>query len=104
MYEAAHGTVQRHYYRYLEGAKTSTNPMALIFAWSTGLRKRGELDQTPEVVKFATALEQSAVEIIENGVMTGDLFKIAAPDAHNRQVYTEDFLQTIKTLLESKLC
>jgi len=103
MYEAAHGTVQRHYYKYLEGAKTSTNPMALIFAWSTGLRKRGELDQTPEVVKFATALEQSAMATIENGVMTGDLIKIATPDEHNQQVYTEDFLQAIKTRLESKL-
>lgn len=103
MYEAAHGTVQKHYYKYLEGTKTSTNPMALIFAWSTCLRKRGELDQTTEVVKFATALEQSSVETIENGVMTGDLIKIAAPDANNRQVYTEDFLQAVKTRLESKL-
>lgn len=103
MYEAAHGTVQRHYYKYLEGEKTSTNPMALIFAWSTCLRKRGELDRTPEVVSFATALEQSAVETIENGVMTGDLIGIAAPDERNRQVYTQDFLNAIKTRLESKL-
>jgi isocitrate dehydrogenase len=103
MYEAAHGTVQRHYYRYLEGEKTSTNPMALIFAWSTCLRKRGELDRTPEVVSFATALEQSAVETIENGEMTGDLIRIAAPDERNRQVYTEDFLKAIKARLESKL-
>ena len=103
MYEAAHGTVQRHYYKYLEGEKTSTNPMALIFAWSTSLRKRGELDQTPEVVTFADIMEQSAVETIENGTMTGDLIRIAAPDERNRQVYTEDFLSAIKTRLESKL-
>lgn len=103
MYEAAHGTVQRHYYKYLEGEKTSTNPMALIFAWSTCLRKRGELDRAPEVVSFATALEQSAVGTIENGVMTGDLIRIAAPDERNRQVYTQDFLNAIKTRLESKL-
>jgi len=103
MYEAAHGTVQRHYYKYLEGEKTSTNPMALIFAWSTCLRKRGELDRTPEVVTFADIMEQSAVETIENGVMTGDLIRIAAPDERNRQVYTEDFLNAIKTRLESKL-
>jgi isocitrate dehydrogenase len=103
MYEAAHGTVQRHYYRYLEGEKTSTNPMALIFAWSTCLRKRGELDQTPEVVSFANALEQSAVETIENGVMTGDLISIATPAERNRQVFTEDFLKAIRAQLDSKL-
>jgi len=103
MYEAAHGTVQRHYYKYLEGEKTSTNPMALIFAWSTCLRKRGELDRTPAVVSFAEALEQSAVETIESGVMTGDLIRIAAVDERNQQVYTEDFLKAIKTRMESKL-
>jgi isocitrate dehydrogenase len=102
LYEAAHGTVQRHYYRYLEGEKTSTNPMALIFAWSTSLRKRGELDQTPEVVAFADILEQSSLETIESGVMTGDLIRIAIPDERNRQVDTEDFLDAIKMRIRSK--
>ena len=102
LYEAAHGTVQKHYYRYLEGEKTSTNPMALIFAWSTGLRKRGELDQTPEVVAFAEILERSSLETIESGVMTGDLTKIAVPDECNRQVDTEDFLDAIKMRIRSK--
>lgn len=103
MYEAAHGTVQRHYYRYLAGDKTSTNPMALIFAWSACLRKRGELDRTPAVVSFADALEKSAVETIESGVMTGDLMKIAVVDQRNRQVDTEAFLKSIRRRLEPKL-
>ena len=73
------------------------------YMYEEALRKRGELDQTPDVVTFDTALEQSAMETIENGVMTGDLIRIATPDERNQQVYTEDFLQAIKTRLESKL-
>ena len=80
-YEAAHGTVQRHYYRYLKGEKTSTNPVALIFAWTGALAKRGELDETPELVDFAKKLEKATLDIIEDGIMTGDLAKIANPPA-----------------------
>ena len=80
-YEAAHGTVQRHYYRYLKGEKTSTNPVALIFAWTGALAKRGELDETPELVDFAQKLERATLETIEDGIMTGDLAKIANPPA-----------------------
>ena len=80
-YEAAHGTVQRHYYRYLKGEKTSTNPVALIFAWTGALAKRGELDGTQELVDFAQKLERATLETIEDGIMTGDLAKIANPPA-----------------------
>ncbi|AEE16356.1 NADP-dependent isocitrate dehydrogenase [Treponema brennaborense] len=80
-YEAAHGTVQRHYYRYLKGEKTSTNPVALIFAWTGALAKRGELDGTPDLTAFARKLEKTTLETIEDGTMTGDLAKIARPPA-----------------------
>lgn len=72
-YEAAHGTVTRHYYRYLQGEETSTNPVATIFAWSGALRKRGELDELPELVEYADLLEQATIGTIEGGTMTGDL-------------------------------
>lgn len=80
-YEAAHGTVQRHYYRYLKGEKTSTNPVTLIFAWTGALAKRGELDNTPELTDFAKKLEKTTLDTIEAGIMTGDLAKIAEPKA-----------------------
>ncbi len=80
-YEAAHGTVQRHYYRYLKGEKTSTNPVALIFAWTGALAKRGELDNTPELTEFAKKLEHAVLAVIEDGCMTGDLARIAQPAA-----------------------
>lgn len=80
-YEAAHGTVQRHYYKYLKGEKTSTNPVALIFAWTGALAKRAELDNTPELADFARRLESATIETIEGGYMTGDLAKIAQPAA-----------------------
>lgn len=80
-YEAAHGTVQRHYYKYLKGEKTSTNPVALIFAWTGALAKRAELDNTPELKVFAHALEKATLDTIEAGSMTGDLAKIAEPAA-----------------------
>ena len=80
-YEAAHGTVQRHYYRYMNGEKTSTNPVALIFAWTGALAKRGELDNTPDLVDFARRLEKATLDTIESGEMTGDLAKIAQPPA-----------------------
>ena len=75
-YEAAHGTVQRHYYKHLEGKETSTNSVATIFAWSGALRKRGELDELPELVAFADHLEAATLATIEAGEMTGDLARI----------------------------
>ena len=80
-YEAAHGTVQKHYYKYLKGEKTSTNPVALIFAWTGALAKRAELDGTPELASFARKLEDATLGLIEDGVMTGDLARIANPAA-----------------------
>ncbi len=80
-YEAAHGTVQRHYYKHLKGEKTSTNAVALIFAWSGALKKRGELDSIPELCTFADKLEKVVIDTIENGYMTGDLAAICEPAA-----------------------
>ncbi len=101
-YEAAHGTVQRHYYRHLKGEATSTNSMALIFAWSGALRKRGELDRTPEVVGFADTLEAAAIETIESGEMTGDMARIAEP-APDGFLNTEGFLDAVAGRLASRL-
>jgi isocitrate dehydrogenase len=101
MYEAAHGTVQRHYYKYQKGEKTSTNPMALIFAWSAALKKRGELDGTQEVSRFGEDLEIASRATIEAGIMTGDLVKLAESSENNRQVDSESFLTAIKNRLES---
>ncbi|MCL2138859.1 MAG: isocitrate/isopropylmalate family dehydrogenase, partial [Treponema sp.] len=78
-FEAAHGTVQQHYYRWQKGEKTSTNPIALIFAWTGALAKRAELDGTPDLANFAKQLEKASVEAIETGNMTGDLACIAQP-------------------------
>ncbi len=82
-FEASHGTVQKHYYRYLKGEKTSTNPVALIFAWTGALAKRGELDGTLDLVAFAKKLEEATVQLIADGYMTGDIARIAteAPKA-----------------------
>ena len=80
-YEASHGTVQKHYYRYQKGEKTSTNPVALIFAWTGALAKRAELDGTPELATFAKKLEKATLDTIEEGIMTGDLARIASPAA-----------------------
>jgi len=102
-YEAAHGTVQKHYYKYLKGEKTSSNPMALIFAWTGALKKRGELDKTPDVINFANKLEAAAVETVESGVMTGDLLKVAVPNPNNRLVYTEEFVEAIAQNLKSRI-
>ena len=101
-FEASHGTVQKHYYRYLKGEKTSTNPMALIFAWTGCLKKRGELDQTPEVVEFARKLEDSALETVESGILTSDLMSVAVPDPKNRQVNTEEFIAEVAKRLQKK--
>ncbi len=97
-YEAAHGTVQQHYYRYLKGEKTSTNPMATIFAWSGALRKRGELDGLSELVAFADKLEKASIMTIEDGVLTGDL--AALSDCKEKHIAnTEGFLQAINERL-----
>jgi isocitrate dehydrogenase len=80
-YEAAHGTVQRHYYKHLKGEKTSTNAVALIFAWTGALAKRGDMDGTPELVTFAKTLEKAVLDTIESGIMTGDLAMICDPPA-----------------------
>ncbi len=97
-YEAAHGTVTRHYYKYLKGEATSTNPMATIFAWSGALRKRGELDQLPDLVDFADRLEKASVETIESGTITGDLKNLIDVPEKN-VVNTEDFLKAIASRL-----
>jgi len=93
-YEAAHGTVQRHYYRYLKGEKTSTNPVATIFAWAGALRKRGELDGISALMQFADNLEAATIKTIETGIMTGDL--VASSDINNKhQVNSEEFLNSV---------
>ena len=102
-YEAAHGTVQKHYYKHLQSEETSTNSAALIFAWSGCLRKRGELDGTPEVASFADKLEAATIETVEAGIMTGDLFAVADPSPHNRKVSTEAFIDAIAGILQQKL-
>ncbi|MDI6776566.1 MAG: NADP-dependent isocitrate dehydrogenase [Syntrophales bacterium] len=102
-YEAAHGTVQKHYYRYRKGEETSTNSMAIIFAWSGCLRKRGELDGTPEVVSFADKLEEAARETVETGAMTGDLILVADKSPNNKKVDTEAFIDAVAGCLQKKL-
>jgi len=102
-YEAAHGTVQKHYYRHLKGEETSTNSVALIFAWTGGLRKRGELDGTEALAAFAGKLEEAALETVEEGVMTGDLLAVAEVKPGNRKVNTEDFIDAIAERLRDKL-
>jgi isocitrate dehydrogenase len=102
-YEAAHGTVQKHYYKHLKGEETSSNSMALIFAWTGGLRKRGELDGTPDVVRFADQVEKAALETVESGIMTGDLLLLAEKKPSNRKVNTEGFIDAIADTLKKKL-
>ena len=93
-YEAAHGTVQRHYYKYLKGEKTSSNPIATIFAWSGALRKRGELDQNTALMEYADKLEQASIDTVESGVMTGDLARITTlPDV--KVETSEGFIKAI---------
>ena len=97
-YEAAHGTVTRHYYKYLKGEATSTNPMATLFAWSGALRKRGQIDELPELVDFADRLEKASIETIESGTITGDLKNLINVPEKN-VVNTEDFLKAIAAKL-----
>ncbi len=101
-YEAAHGTVQRHYYEHLKGRPTSTNSTATIFAWSGALAKRGELDGTPEVTRFAKAIEQAVLETIESGIVTKDLATIAQPPVAGH-VTTEGFISAIAERLAVKV-
>ena len=102
-FEASHGTVQKHYYRYLKGEKTLSNPMAIIFAWTGCLRKRGELDQTPEVVAFAEKVEEAALQTVQSGSMTGDLLRVATPAPENKKVNTDEFIAEVANRLKKKL-
>ena len=99
-YEAAHGTVTRHYYRYLQGEKTSTNPMATIFAWTGALRKRGQLDGLADLAAFADKLEAASLDTIRAGVMTKDLAGLVEGSAP-KAVTSEDFLHAIRARLEA---
>lgn len=98
-YEAAHGTVQRHYYKHLKGEKTSTNSVATLFAWTGALRKRGELDKLDELIKFADNLEKATIQTIEDGVMTGDLAALSTLE-NKQTVDTEAFLVAVNERLQ----
>ena len=101
-YEAAHGTVQRHYYKHLKGEETSTNSVATIFAWSGALRKRGKLDGIDELVSFADKLEKATIDTIEGGTMTKDLALITTLE-NVTTVNSEDFIKAIRATLEKML-
>lgn len=101
-YEAAHGTVTRHYYRYLKGEATSTNPVATIFAWSGALRKRGELDGLPGLVAFADKLEEATIGTIESGIMTKDLYSLSSLPV-KRGVDSAEFLDAVAGRLSSAI-
>ena len=102
-YEAAHGTVTRHYYRYLEGESPSTNPVATLFAWTGALVKRGELDGNERLVTFAKKLEQAALETVEDGIMTKDLAILWEGETPARTVTTTEFLSQIRARLDNLL-
>jgi isocitrate dehydrogenase len=99
--EAAHGTVTRHYRQHQQGKATSTNPIASIFAWTGGLRFRGKLDDTPEVVKFAETLERVCIETVESGKMTKDLALLVGPE--QAWMTTEQFFEAIRENLETAM-
>ncbi len=101
-YEAAHGTVQRHYYKYLKGETTSTNSVATLFAWTGALRKRGELDNIPELCDFAEKLEKATLATIEDGIMTGDLALLSSLE-NKTKVDTETFLVEVNKRLSAML-
>ena len=97
-YEAAHGTVTRHYYKYLKGEETSTNPVATIFAWTGALKKRGELDNLPDLIGFGEKLEKATIRTIEEGEMTGDLVSLFnKPGVTPKKLSSKDFLKAIAT-------
>ena len=102
-YEAAHGTVTRHYYRYLKGETTSTNPMATIFAWSGALRKRGQLDGLDDLVDFADKLEAACLQTLNDGIMTKDLVGLVVPGTQVTSVTSLEFLKAIRERLEKAL-
>ena len=104
-YEAAHGTVTQHYYRYLRGEETSTNPMATIYAWSGALRKRGELDSLPELMAFADKLEAACIKTLDDGIMTKDLVGLVIPEAKAsvKAVNSREFIAAIRERLEASL-
>ena len=101
-YEAAHGTVTRHYYRYLKGEKTSTNPIATIFAWSGALRKRGELDEIDDLVYYTDVLEKACLHVLNNGILTKDLV-LLAENIEVKEVNSEDFLKAVRKEIEALL-
>ena len=101
-YEAAHGTVQRHYYKHLKGETTSTNSVATLFAWTGALRKRGELDNIPELCNFADKLEKATLATIEDGIMTGDLALLSSLE-NKTKVDTETFLVEVNKRLSAML-
>ncbi len=101
-YEAAHGTVQRHYYKHLAGEETSTNSVATLFAWTGALNKRGELDKLPELCDFAKKLEKATIKTIEDGVMTGDLYLLSKLP-NKKKVNTEEFLIEVNERLKAML-
>lgn len=101
-YEAAHGTVQRHYYKHLKGEETSTNSVATLFAWTGALRKRGELDGLSELSDFADKLEAATLKTIEDGIMTGDLYLLSNLD-NKKKVNTEEFLLAVNERLKASL-
>ena len=98
VFEAAHGTVMRHYYEHLKGNPTSTNSVASIFAWTGAIARRGELDGTPEVAAFARKLEAAVIGLIEGGVMTKDLAAIAVPKV-SAYAQTEEFIDAVAARL-----
>ena len=101
-YEAAHGTVTRHYYKYLKGEETSTNPMATIFAWSGAFRKRGEMDNLPELVNYANQLEQACFDTLNEGLETKDLVNLSE-GITPKGLTSLQFLQEIRKRLEVRL-
>ena len=104
-YEAAHGTVTQHYYRYLKGEETSTNPMATIYAWTGALRKRGELDNLPDLTVFADKLEAACIKTLDDGIMTKDLTGLVIPECKDkvRAVNSKEFISAIRERLEASL-
>ena len=102
-YEAAHGTVTRHYYRYLKGEETSTNPIATIYAWSGALRKRGELDGLDDLVNFADQLEGACIDTLDSGIMTKDLVGLVVDGTKTTAVNSRDFILAIRKNLEARL-
>ncbi len=101
-YEAAHGTVTRHYYKYLKGEETSTNPMATIFAWSGALRKRGEMDGIQELIDFGNKLEEACFDTLNEGIVTKDLVNLME-GVEAKAVNSADFLAAIRQRLEKKM-